>query len=186
MTLSIRAFTFHFIPLAALFATLAVAPATAQEQKAATGADAKSATVEYLFVQTAPRVSSEGDTLTLHDVNPVTVFFSDRPARIAGHGTTAEYVGNWTKGKDSFAADPPNAALAILGDDEEHIEEVVLTLQNPRLVDGNLIYQVAVLEGQLPASAGASSLFIDVIGMPLTPVSAAGTRRRVVRRNVRF
>lgn len=46
---------------------------------------------------------------------------------------------------------------------------------------------VSVLDGKLPASGDASSLFIDVIGRPLTPVSVAGarrrTRRRVVRRN---
>lgn len=171
-----------------LFAGLVfvAAPSLGDDGKPTTpGDEGKTAPVEYLFVQTAEGLSFEGDTLTLHDVSPVTVFFSDRPARIAGHGTTAEYVGHWSKGENSFASDPPNAALAILGDDHEHVEEIVLTLRNPRLADGNLTYQVSVLDGKIPAAAGANSLFIDVIGMPLTPVSVAGARRRVVRRNVR-
>jgi hypothetical protein len=34
----------------------------------------------------------------------------------------------------------------------------------------------------MPASGGAVSVFIDVIGMPLTPLSYAGVARRGVRR----
>jgi hypothetical protein len=43
---------------------------------------------------------------------------------------------------------------------------------------------VKILEGKIPASAGPASLFIDIIGMPLTPVSFAGARRRMWRRAV--
>ncbi len=39
-------------------------------------------------------------------------------------------------------------------------------------------------EGQVPATAGLASLFIDIIGMPLTPLSFAGARRRTWRRAV--
>ncbi|MFL7870168.1 MAG: hypothetical protein AB8I58_15170, partial [Anaerolineales bacterium] len=46
-------------------------------------------------------------------------------------------------------------------------------------------YQVEILDGEMPASGGASSLFIDVIGRPLTPMSVCGVRRRGRRRGRR-
>lgn len=35
-----------------------------------------------------------------------------------------------------------------------------------------------VLQGEMPAKGGLASVFIDIIGMPLTPVSYAGAARR--------
>ena len=141
--------------------------------------------VEYLYVQTAHSISYKGDKLTLHGVGPTTLFFSDRPDRIAGHGTTEEMVNAWSEGDESFAADPPNATLSILGGDE--IQDVVVVISDPVLLGSKLTYTVRVLDGKLPAHGGASSLFIDVIGRPLTPVSVTGAhrrrRRRVIRRN---
>jgi hypothetical protein len=149
------------------------------QEKAADGA-----TVQYLFVQTAQTVTSEGDQLTLHNVSPATLFFSDRPERIVGHGATTELVEDWSKGNDSFAADPPNAALAFLEGSED--DDVVVELTNPQLSGNDLSYTVKVLGGKLPASAGAASLFIDIIGMPLTPLSYAGATRRMVRRGAYY
>ena len=140
--------------------------------------------VQYLFVQTAHGVTFHGDKMTMHGIAPTTLFFSDRPERIVGHGATEEYVSDWSKGDDSFAADPPNATLSILGDKGGEIKDLVVTLQDPRLMDGNLTYTVKVLDGKPPAIGGASALFIDVIGMPLTPLSYAGARRRAIRRRV--
>jgi hypothetical protein len=40
------------------------------------------------------------------------VFFSDRPDRIAGNMTT--FIPFWSKGKDNFASNPPNADISIL------------------------------------------------------------------------
>jgi len=59
------------------------------------------------------------------------------------------------------------------------MDNVVMILRNPRLAGRDLSYEVVVLEGTLPATGGAASLFIDIIGMPLTPVSFAGARRRM-------
>ena len=118
--------------------------------------------------------------LTLKGVNPITILFSDRPERLAGHMATDDFVPFWSEGENSFQSNPPNADLAILEGSE--MDNVVVTLHEPRLEGGDLSYRVDLLEGQLPASGGAASLFIDVIGMPLTPVSFAGRRRRVWRR----
>ena len=140
--------------------------------------------VEYLYVQTAHAVSFKGNALTLHGVNDSTLYFSDRPDRIAGHGTTEELVKEWTVGEDSFAKSPPNATLSILQSGDEEIENLVVVLQNPQLKGADLTYDIKVLDGKIPAHGGANALFIDVIGRPLSPVSVAGVARRQVRREV--
>jgi hypothetical protein len=134
--------------------------------------------VQLLFVQNAKDVVVKGDRLTLKWVSPTTIFFSDRPKRITGHMHTKEFVSEWQKGtgKESFHTDPPNAVLSIFTEDE--IVDVVLTLKNPSMVGGSLIYEVNVLDQDGPIPSGPASLFIDPIGMPLTPVSYAGVARR--------
>jgi hypothetical protein len=118
--------------------------------------------------------------MTLKGITPTTIFFSDRPQRIAGHMSTEEFVSLWSKGKDSFLADPPNATLSVFG--EGKVSDVVVELRNPRLTGQDFSYDVRVLDGTMPPQGGACSLFIDVIGMPLTPVSYAGAARRAYRR----
>jgi hypothetical protein len=46
----------------------------------------------------------------------------------------------------------------------------------------NLIYTVKVVQGDVPAKGADVSVFIDIIGMPLTPLSYAGVARRSYRR----
>jgi hypothetical protein len=135
---------------------------------------------QFLFVQTAAGMRYVNGELSLKDVSPITVLFSDRPERLAGHMATDDFVPFWSEGADSFKSDPPNADLALL--EQGRVENVVLTLHDPRPEGRDLIYRVDVLEGDLPASGGAASLFIDIIGRPLTPVSFAGARRRMWRR----
>ena len=69
---------------------------------------------QLMFVQTADNVSVDtaAKTLRLVNVNQQTLYFSDRPVRIAGHIKMADYLEEWTAkaGKDNFGADPPNAA----------------------------------------------------------------------------
>jgi hypothetical protein len=47
-----------------------------------------------------------------------------------------------------------------------------------------MTYDVTVTQGNLPAKVDGASLFIDIIGMPLTPLSYAGVARRTYRRAV--
>jgi hypothetical protein len=138
--------------------------------------------VELLFVQTADSATLADGVLMMGGVNPATIYFSDRPNRVAGHLTTEEFVATWGDGDDSFASNPPNATLSILTGDNP--QEIVVVLTEPRIEDGNLVYNVNVLEGAEAATGGACSLFIDIIGMPLTPVSYAGVARRTMRRAV--
>ncbi len=147
-------------------------------------AHAQDEEVEWLFVQTAESVTLKEGVLTLYGITPTTLFFSDRPERIAGHGMTAEFVTFWQQvADDGFGEDPPNAVLAIATSDE--VDDIVLTLTDPELDGSTLRYSVTVVAGDDEVEGGPCSLFVDPVGMPLTPVSVAGTARRVTRRTVR-
>src|ERR1700745_2398463 len=122
---------------------------------------------------------SEGK-LVLRGVNPVTVCFSDRPARMAGHMQTSRFVPLWSQGKDSFLKDNPNATLSVFSGDT--VADLVVELSNPQLSGDDLTYAVRLREGPPPANGGACALFIDIIGMPATPMSYAGVARRSFRR----
>ena len=59
-----------------------------------------------------------------------------------------------------------------------------MELRDPVLDGDDLTYSVKVLDGDMPASADDPSVFIDIIGMPLTPLSYAGVARRSYARAV--
>ena len=58
---------------------------------------------DFLFVQTAKGMSYDKSTnkLTLEGISSTTLFFSDRPERIAGNMKTTAFVPFWSTGKDS-------------------------------------------------------------------------------------
>jgi len=170
----------ELLAAAALLGPFSLAMKTAQAVEKQEKGDHKIA--DFLFVQNAKSISFAHGKLTLQGVSPATVMFADRPERIAGHMATARFVPFWSEGKDSFLADPPNATLSFLED--ESLADAVVELQDPVLSGDDLSYRAKILEGKIPASAGLASLFIDIIGMPLTPLSFAGARRRVWRRAV--
>lgn len=163
-----------------LIAALAAAPAV--QAVAASAEEAKQA--DFLFVQTSKGMTFDkaSNKLTLVDVSPITVMFADRPERVAGNMKTDRFVPFWGEGKDSFLKDPPNADISII--EGNSMRQVVATLESPELKDGNLTYTVKVLEGEFPDKGADVSVFIDIIGMPLTPMSYAGVARRSFRRAV--
>ncbi len=137
---------------------------------------------QSMFVQTAQGMASDATSLTLRGVTPSTLYFSDRPQRIVGHMSTADFVDLWSEGDNSFQVDPPNAVLAFLEPGDEAPEDAVVVIQDPRLQDSHLTYSITPLEGTLPTQAGPVTLFIDPFGRPLSPVSVCGVRRRERRR----
>ena len=141
---------------------------------------------QLLFVQNAQgfEVAADGRTLTLKGLSPTTLFFSDRPVRIAGHYLTGEYLQFWKAGPDSFLKDPPNATLSVFEKGKDELSDVVVTLRNPRLNGNDLSYDITVISGTLPKTSGPASLFIDIIGLPFTPLSFAGVARRTAYRTV--
>ena len=171
------------ISLASLFTAYAASPEPAPSASpvitwTATGKQSKN--VDVLFVQNAKNMSFSEGKLVLHGVNPVTVCFTDRPARMAGHMQTSKLIPLWSQGKDSFLKDNPNATLSIFSGD--NVSDLVVELSNPQLSGDDLTYDVRLLEGTPPANAGPCTLFIDIIGMPATPMSYAGAARRDYRR----
>lgn len=140
---------------------------------------------ESMFVQTARGISSDGTTLTLNDVTPSTLYFSDRPKRVVGHMTTADFVDLWGEGDNSFEEDPPNAVLAFLEPDDQAPEDAVVVIKQPRLENGHLSYSIETLDGTVSTETGPVTLFIDPFGRPLSPVSVGGMRRRERRRDRR-
>jgi hypothetical protein len=105
---------------------------------------------------------------------------SDRPERIAGDMKTATFVPFWSKGKDSFLSDPPNADISSLEGDK--LQQIVAVLKDPVLQGDSLIYTARFLQGEMPAKRSDVFMLIDIVGMPLTPLSYVGLARRGYRR----
>ncbi|MFZ0611511.1 MAG: hypothetical protein WAM73_04680, partial [Desulfobacterales bacterium] len=133
----------------------------------AAGTPAVQQKVELLLVQNSKGVAIDKNkgTLTLKGVGATTLFFSDRPVRMAGHYNKEDYLKLWADGKDSFSADPPNATLSVFEEGQDDLLDVVVKLQNPRYQGEDLIYDITLIEGKLPKVGGPSSLFIDIFGI---------------------
>lgn len=133
---------------------------------ATTGLSAQEKDVQLLFVQTAHSMQADTDAkaLRLVGIGAQTVYFSDRPERVAGHIPVAKFVQGWTTGEDSFANNPPNATLSVYMDETEENDLVVVELFDPTIDGQDVTYRYEVLDGVMPASGGASALFIDTFG----------------------
>ena len=144
------------VPFAALAQAPAAAPTAAPTQK-----------VQLLFVQNSAGVTIDAakGVFTLKNVSPSTLFFTDRPVRIAGHyHTREEFLKLWNEGPDSFAKNPPNATLSIVEPGQADLQNVVVNIRNPRMQGNDLLYDFKLIEGTLPKAGNASVLFIDVLG----------------------
>jgi hypothetical protein len=108
--------------------------------------------VELLFLQNAGATTltpGEGDIheLSMTGVTAQTLYFANRPNRIAGAIPTATFTDGFAA---AFGGDPPNASLVGhggIGADEE--EAVVVELRNPRYDAelATLTYEVRILAG---------------------------------------
>jgi len=124
--------------------------------------------------------------LVLTGVSLNSIIFADRPVRAAGHDLTAHVIEDWAKGSDNFAKDPPNATVSGFSKDGGGVKDAVVVLKNPKLEGDQLTFDVDVLEGDLKGADGAASIFIDIIGRPLTPMSYAGVARRTAYRGAYY
>ena len=175
----------QFMNIAALLLT----PVLACAQTAATSATSASPPskssvkvdmVPSLFVMNARGASLQGQTLTLAGISPTSIVFADRPVRAAGHLSTEALLEEWTTG--DFAKDAPNATVSVLSKDGSSAQDVVVELKSPHLDGVLLTFDVRVLEGDLAGADGPASVFVDIIGLPFTPLSFAGVARRTARR----
>ena len=126
-----------------------------------------SETPQLMFVQSAEdlKVDSAANTLRLVKVNQQTLYFSDRPQRIAGHLKMADYLHEWTAkaGQDNFGQDPPNATLSVYEPGQPDNTVVAVEITNPVVDGADLIYSYRIINGTMPAKGGPTALFIDWI-----------------------
>ena len=120
--------------------------------------------VPSLGVINAQGADLAGGKLTLSGVSGNIIVFADRPVRAAGHETTELFISRWGEGKDSFSSDPPNATVSVLGGESDGVTDAVVVLKNPKLENGNLTFDVDVLEGSLKGVKGPAAVFIDHFG----------------------
>jgi hypothetical protein len=173
---------------AAVLCAVAAAPAAlaqdaiqAPAQKTIGGSQ-KTEIEPSLIVMNAAGAKLDGNKLTLTGAAPNAIIFADRPVRAAGHALTAHLLEEWAEGSGSFAKDPPNATVSVFDKDGSTVKDAVVTLMAPKANGADIVFDVAVLEGDLGKADGPASVFIDIIGMPLTPLSFAGAARRTAYR----
>ena len=135
-----------------------------------------------LIVMNARGATLQGEKLTLTGVAPNSIIFADRPVRAAGHALTSHLLEEWGSGNDSFGKDPPNATVSVVSKDGSTVKDAVVVLKSPKLEGDRLTFDVQVLEGDIAGADGPASVFIDIIGLPFTPLSFAGVARRTARR----
>ncbi|WP_420846311.1 hypothetical protein, partial [Microvirga brassicacearum] len=161
----------HMVHAALLLAGIAGASSQSLAQEAAKklhvplqktiGEATKSAPEPSLAVINSAGARLEGDKLILTGVSANSIVFADRPVRAAGHVTTEQFIMQWDQGKDSFAIDPPNATVSVLGGNGSNVADAVVTLKSAKLEGATLTFEVAVLEGNLDGATGPAALFID-------------------------
>jgi len=91
---------FKYVSLIMMFISLPIVGISA---RAEVPADA----ISFMFVQSANGVEFKEGTVTLKDLSPSTIFFADRPERMAGHIPTPHFIEIGDEGKDHFKNDPP-------------------------------------------------------------------------------
>jgi hypothetical protein len=138
----------------------------------ALGDDAKDSSrksPQLMFVQVGEdvKVDDTAKTLRLVRIDQQTLYFSDRPVRIAGHLKMAEYLEEWTKqaGKNNFGANPPNAVLSVYEPGQPDSTLAVVEITHPKVEGADLLYDYKLIKGKLPAAGGQTALFIDWIGV---------------------
>lgn len=150
-------------PIAFILAAAAALAVTACGTPSTTASGEKP---QLMFVQSAEdlKVDPAASTFRLVRVNPQTLYFSDRPLRMAGNLKMADYLKTWKDGRDNFGADPPNATLSVYEPGRAEQTFVVVTIMKPVVDGADLVYSYKVIEGTMPANGGATSLFIDWFG----------------------
>ena len=155
-------------------------PSPPQGQVIVPGSSDPDDQLSLLFIQTANSgtfVQQDGENiLTLVGSSPQTIWFADRPQRATGMMHTDLFISLWAEGDDSFASDPPNAALEFVdeyGNYNVAIVELTSATYSPE--SEQVQYTIQILgeatEGlshysqrdlaELPSTFDSPTLFID-------------------------
>ena len=145
-----------------------------QMQESSASADEEQ-TANWLFTQTADggSISPNGDgtwTLTLTDVDPVVLGFTDRPLRDALAGPVERLVDAWP---EMFRDSNPNGVV-VAHNQSGATNSAVVEMMDPKLDGSTLTYTVRVLTNEGgPAEAGMSYDF-EQVSVFIDDVSAGG------------
>src|SRR6266576_5061055 len=96
--------------------------------------------IQLMFVQTADDLKADGNTLRLVNVGQQTLYFSERPARVAGHLTMPAYLDEWKAGEgpDNFSSDPPNATISVYESGNHENTLAAVKISHPE-IDGTAL-----------------------------------------------
>jgi hypothetical protein len=159
-----------YLMLAMLLFLVASQNVSAQDESMANESGEK---VTFMFVQEAANgtfvKNADGNyTLTLLNVVPYTIYFSDQPEQIAGFAPMERFIAG-------FCWKYPNAALSLV-DADENEDTVILTVSKPLYDNKTLTYTAKILEdlvndrfsyhisradAGIPEKFGRAALFID-------------------------
>ena len=122
---------------AAVLVMLVLAAGCASKSSNSETSNSGDSGVSVLFSVLAPsmNVAVSGDAFTLSlPANSSTAWFTDRPDRNAGSMTVADLVSTWSA--QGFDTDPPNAAVVVTVNGEQH--QHVVELSDPK-VEGDMV-----------------------------------------------
>jgi hypothetical protein len=109
--------------------------------------------------------------------------FSDRPNRIVEAVSTADFVGNWSAGPNSFAVDAPNDALIVENTETDELEIAIIESFNPvyDMATNTLTYTIMAENAtsiDLPSEFGQSVIVIDERKHPKTTINNSRKHRK--------
>jgi hypothetical protein len=125
------------------------------------------------YVQVAGRAVFDGSSLTLLELAPATVFFTERPGIAVGYLPTGPFLDRWYAEVSGARTRAVSAVLSFLDPDVARAPETGLLVSLPRIRGTGVEYQARVVVGDLPFTAGACVLFINPPVAPATPGMAA-------------
>lgn len=140
---------------------------------AAQSSDDKSAPESVLIVQHASKATLSDGTLTLEDADNNLIIFSDRPHRVAATMLSSQLIDIWGEGQDSFASDPPNAAL--VGEQDGKPVSLIVELSDPKMSEDSFTYGYKIIEGEKVPAIDRAYLVIDDCFLCLADVVSYAT-----------
>lgn len=129
---------------------------------------------ELLFAQSGKTAIYDGKVLKINDAAKHTIYFSDRPYRLAGHIKNSDLLKIWSdsKQKNSFKKDNPNAAISYY-DENGKPGVAIIELSNLKTGKNSISYDVKIIKGSLLKHMREVSLFIDSIIVTITVVPSS-------------
>ncbi len=115
--------------------------------------------LRYLFIITGDTGTFKDGKLTLNGT-PIVTFTYLGTTREVGHFLVDTFVEMWDKNPSTYNTNPPSGTLSVL-DKKGHANSVI-AVSNPVSTLNSITFDARVLEGKLPASFNASSLFLKL------------------------